>query len=34
MITREVIAIVLGHLRGQIPSIYLATRWATGRDFR
>ena len=34
MIVNEVIAIVLGYLLGSIPSAYIATRVATGKDIR
>ena len=34
MMVNEVIAIVIGYLLGSIPSAYIATRLATGRDIR
>jgi len=34
MVIREICAIVIGYLLGSIPSAYIATRLATGRDIR
>lgn len=34
MVVNEIIAVVLGYLLGSIPSAYIATRIATGKDIR
>ena len=34
MIVREIFAIIIGYLLGSIPSAYIATRLATGKDIR
>ncbi len=34
MLVKEIIAIVLGYILGSIPSAYIATRIATGKDIR
>ena len=34
MIVKEIFAIVIGYLLGSIPSAYIATRLATGKDIR
>jgi len=34
MVVSEIIAVVLGYLLGSIPSAYIATRIATGKDIR
>ncbi len=34
MVIKEIIAIIIGYLLGSIPSAYIATRLATGKDIR
>ncbi len=34
MIIKEILAIIIGYLLGSIPSAYIATRLATGKDIR
>ncbi len=34
MIINGIIAIIIGYLLGSIPSAYIATRLATGKDIR
>ena len=34
MITKEIFAIIIGYLLGSVPSAYIATRLATGKDIR
>ncbi|GAJ07300.1 unnamed protein product, partial [marine sediment metagenome] len=34
MIVKEIFAIIIGYLLGSIPSAYIATRLAAGKDIR